>query len=98
MRPGATGHTICMGFLGHFFSILITGLVIGGLGRLAVPGPNPIGLGLTIAIGVGGSIIGGLLAALIGGGLIVALVLEIAVSAGLVVLVSRRGGKRRILR
>jgi uncharacterized membrane protein YeaQ/YmgE (transglycosylase-associated protein family) len=81
-----------MGFLGYLFSLLITGLVIGGLGRLVVPGPNPMSLGMTFGIGIGGAFIGGILGALIGLGF-VSIVLEVAIAAGLVVLVSRRGGQ-----
>ena len=44
--------------LGLILSIAIGGLVIGALGRLVVPGPNPIGLLRTILAGWGGSIIG----------------------------------------
>lgn len=41
-------------------ALLVSGLVVGALGRLAVPGPNPMSLGLTVAVGIGGSLIGGL--------------------------------------
>lgn len=40
--------------------ILLWGLVIGGLARLAVPGPDPMPIWLTVAIGIGGSLIGGM--------------------------------------
>ena len=33
---------------------------MGALGRLAIPGPDPMGLGMTILVGIGGSLIGGL--------------------------------------
>jgi uncharacterized membrane protein YeaQ/YmgE (transglycosylase-associated protein family) len=79
-----------MSVIGFILSLLISGLIVGALGRLAVPGPNPMSIGLTILIGIGGSFVGGLIAALVGGGIIVAIILEIAVAAGLVVLVSRR--------
>jgi len=45
-------------------SILIGGLVIGALARLAVPGPDPMPIWMTIGIGVVGSIIGNLVALL----------------------------------
>jgi uncharacterized membrane protein YeaQ/YmgE (transglycosylase-associated protein family) len=38
----------------------IGGLIIGALGRLAVPGPNPMGLGMTALVGIGGSLLGGI--------------------------------------
>ena len=48
-----------------FWSV-IGGLIIGALGRLAIPGPNPMSIGMTILVGIGGSIIGGLLGAIFG--------------------------------
>jgi uncharacterized membrane protein YeaQ/YmgE (transglycosylase-associated protein family) len=43
-------------------SILILGLIIGALGRLIVPGHNPMGLFMTILVGVAGALIGGFVA------------------------------------
>ena len=40
--------------------LLLGGLVIGALGRLVVPGRQPIGLWMTIAVGIAGSLVGGL--------------------------------------
>jgi len=42
--------------------LAIGGLLIGGLARLAVPGPDPMPIWLTIAIGLGGSLAGGVVA------------------------------------
>lgn len=42
-------------------SLVISGLFIGALGRLAIPGPNPMSLGATILVGIGGSFVGGFL-------------------------------------
>jgi uncharacterized membrane protein YeaQ/YmgE (transglycosylase-associated protein family) len=60
-----------------FILILIAwGFIVGGLARLALPGPDPMPWYATIGLGLGGSIIGGLIARLIfgsyGGGLIFA--------------------------
>jgi len=43
-------------------SILFLGVLIGALARLAVPGPDPMPLWLTIAIGLSGSIVGAVVA------------------------------------
>jgi uncharacterized membrane protein YeaQ/YmgE (transglycosylase-associated protein family) len=43
---------------GGFFSAIVVGLVIGGLGRLVVPGRQPIGCLLTILLGIVGSVAG----------------------------------------
>ncbi len=48
--------------------IVLTGLVVGALGRLAVPGKDPMPLWLTIAIGLAGSIVGGAIAIGFGAG------------------------------
>jgi uncharacterized membrane protein YeaQ/YmgE (transglycosylase-associated protein family) len=53
---------------GFVIAILISGLVTGGLARLAVPGPDPMPLWLTIAIGLTGSIAGAVLGDVISGG------------------------------
>ena len=41
-----------------FFGALLVGLVIGALGRLVVPGRQPIGCLFTILIGIVGSVAG----------------------------------------
>jgi uncharacterized membrane protein YeaQ/YmgE (transglycosylase-associated protein family) len=46
--------------------VALSGLVIGGLARLAVPGPDSMSIWRTIALGIGGSFVGGVLAALLG--------------------------------
>jgi uncharacterized membrane protein YeaQ/YmgE (transglycosylase-associated protein family) len=47
---------------GAILSIAAAGFLIGGLARLAVPGPDPMPFWLTILIGLGGSAIGGSIA------------------------------------
>ena len=46
--------------LAFILFILLWGLILGALARLAVPGPDPMPIWLTIAIGIGGSLIGGI--------------------------------------
>jgi uncharacterized membrane protein YeaQ/YmgE (transglycosylase-associated protein family) len=68
---------------------VVGGLIVGALGRLAIPGPNPMSIGQTILIGIGGSFIGGVVGYLLfrgGGGLI----LSVLGAALLVWLVERR--------
>ena len=45
--------------LGYIVFLLLWGFIIGGLARLAVPGPDPMPIWMTIALGLTGSIIGG---------------------------------------
>jgi uncharacterized membrane protein YeaQ/YmgE (transglycosylase-associated protein family) len=40
---------------------IIVGAIVGGLGRLALPGPDPMSIGETILIGIGSSIVAGIL-------------------------------------
>ncbi len=47
---------------------LIVGLIAGGLARFLLPGPDTMGLGATMLLGLGGSLVGGFLANLIGTG------------------------------
>jgi uncharacterized membrane protein YeaQ/YmgE (transglycosylase-associated protein family) len=72
---------------------IVSGLVIGALGRLAIPGPDPMSVGMTILIGVGGSLIGGLIGrALFGDG---GLILSVA-GAALLVWLTRRWRRTRV--
>jgi len=49
--------------MGTVFAILFSAFVTGGLARLAVPGPDPMPIWLTLAIGLVGSAAGGGIAA-----------------------------------
>ena len=46
--------------------LVVFGAMFGALGRLAVPGPNPMGIGTTILAGIAGSVLGTLVGALLG--------------------------------
>ena len=47
--------------LGFILYLLIIGLVAGFLARFLVPGPDPMGVGATLVLGIVGSFIGGFL-------------------------------------
>jgi uncharacterized membrane protein YeaQ/YmgE (transglycosylase-associated protein family) len=80
--------------LGDILAILVSGFVIGGLGRLAVPGPDPMPIWVTILLGIVGSIIGGSAALAIGFGLGGVFVLSVF-AATLIVIAYRRIVQRR---
>jgi uncharacterized membrane protein YeaQ/YmgE (transglycosylase-associated protein family) len=46
--------------LAFILFVLLWGLIIGALARLAIPGPDPMPIWMTIGIGVGGSLLGGI--------------------------------------
>jgi uncharacterized membrane protein YeaQ/YmgE (transglycosylase-associated protein family) len=52
--------------LGAIVSLLVSGLIIGALARFAVPGKDPLRLWQTILLGLAGSLLGGVAAALVG--------------------------------
>jgi uncharacterized membrane protein YeaQ/YmgE (transglycosylase-associated protein family) len=54
--------------LGDVLFIVLVGLVIGGLGRLAVPGRDPMPIWLTILVGLVGAFVGGAIAVSLGFG------------------------------
>ncbi len=52
----------------QILGLIIIGIVIGVLARLVLPGRQPIGVGLTILLGIGGALVGGVVASAIGEG------------------------------
>lgn len=53
-----------MGFMGLVWTVIV-GLIVGILARWFYPGPVPMAWWLTALLGVGGSIVGGLIGSLI---------------------------------
>lgn len=49
----------------YILGLILAGLVVGALGRLAIPGPNPMSIGMTILVGIGGSLLAGLVTGLL---------------------------------
>jgi uncharacterized membrane protein YeaQ/YmgE (transglycosylase-associated protein family) len=80
--------------LGDILAIILSGLVIGALGRLAVPGPDPMPIWLTILLGIVGSIVGGAVALALGFGAGGVFVLSV-LAATLLVIAYRRIVQRR---
>jgi uncharacterized membrane protein YeaQ/YmgE (transglycosylase-associated protein family) len=82
-----------MSLIAYLIVLLLSGLIIGALARLALPGPDPMGIGTTILVGIAGSFIGGLVMYAItggrnGGGIIV----SVLAATGIVYLIRRRRG------
>ncbi len=70
--------------MGEIIGLIIAGVIVGALGRLVNPGPDPMGWLVTIAIGIASVLIVGLL---IGGWL--GWILAVIVAAILVTVVQR---------
>jgi uncharacterized membrane protein YeaQ/YmgE (transglycosylase-associated protein family) len=66
----------------------LSGLIVGALARLAVPGPDPMSIWATIALGVVGSLLGGIVAQLLG--LEYAGIILMVIGATLVLIAYRR--------
>ena len=71
--------------LGLVLAIVISGFFTGALARLAIPGPDPMPIWLTVAIGLTGSIIGAVIGKAISNdnGYVISL-LSFAIAIGLV--------------
>ena len=73
--------------------LILLGLVIGALARLALPGPDPMGIGETILVGIAGSLISGLIVRLVFDRVGWSFLIAVLVSTGIVYLIRRsRGG------
>ena len=78
--------------IGFILFLLIWGAIVGGLGRLALPGPDPMTMGETVLIGIGSSLAAGLLFRIIFNSS-AGIVGSVLVATGAVYLVRRsRGG------
>jgi uncharacterized membrane protein YeaQ/YmgE (transglycosylase-associated protein family) len=82
-----------VGLIAYLILLVLSGLVVGALGRLALPGPDPMSIGQTILIGIGGSFLAGLVTWLIFGRGYGGIVLSVAFATGIVYAIRRsRGG------
>jgi len=68
----------------------ISGLVVGGIARYLLPGPDPMSWPRTILYGIGGSFLGGMLGRLLHVSMALSFVLEVACAAGLIWFFTRR--------
>jgi len=85
--------------IGLAFSLLwlaVTGLVIGALGRLVLPGRQEISLLATALIGIAASLVGGILANLFDVGWLIQFLVAVALAAVGVTLFSSSEQRRRL--
>ena len=69
--------------------LAVTGLVVGALGRLALPGPDPMSLTQTMLVGVGATLIVGLLTKLLFDSDGASILLSVLVAMGIVYFIRR---------
>lgn len=82
--------------LTFLFGLAVVGLIAGAIGRLLVPGPNPLGCLGTMAAGIAGSFLAGLVGQLVfGRGYQAGWIASIIGAAVVVYLFSRYSGRRR---
>jgi uncharacterized membrane protein YeaQ/YmgE (transglycosylase-associated protein family) len=75
--------------------LMLTGLIIGGLGRLVLPGRQDIGLLLTALVGIAASLLGGILANVFDVGWLIQFLLAVALAAlGITLFLSSETGRR----
>jgi uncharacterized membrane protein YeaQ/YmgE (transglycosylase-associated protein family) len=77
-----------MSLIAYLLLLVLSGLLVGALGRLALPGRDPIGLGATILVGIAGSLLAGLLALAVfdnrgGGGLLLSVLFATLIVYGI---------------
>ena len=72
-----------MDILLYILLLAVTGLFVGALGRLALPGRDPMSLGQTMLVGIAATFIAGLLAAALfgaeGGGILLSVLVAVGI-------------------
>jgi uncharacterized membrane protein YeaQ/YmgE (transglycosylase-associated protein family) len=76
-----------MSLIAYIIALLFSGLVVGALARLALPGRDPMSIFQTILVGVAGSFAAGLLYAVLfhrnGGGILLSVLFSTAIVYGI---------------
>ncbi len=82
-----------MSLIAYIIMLAFTGLLVGGLARLLLPGRDPMSLPMTMLVGIGGSLLAGLVASAAFGRNGASFFLSVLFAVGIVYLILRtRGG------
>lgn len=82
-----------MSLLVYLILLAISGLFVGGLARLALPGPDPMTIPQTIMLGLSGNLIAGIIVLIIWGHGVPGIVISVLCSSAILYFIRRsRGG------
>ena len=81
-----------MSLLAYLIILAFSGLIVGALARLALPGPDPMSITRTILLGLAGNIIAGLVVLAIWGHGVPGIVLSVLCSTVILYFVRRSQG------
>ena len=83
-----------MSLIAFLISLAVTGLIVGGLGRLLLPGRDPMSIPATIGVGIVSTFVAGLIAQAALGRNAGSLLLSVLVAVGIVFLIRRSRSRR----
>ena len=86
---------VVVGLTLNLLGWILTGLIVGALARLVLPGSQALGWLATILYGIGGALIGGVVADILDVGSIIQFLLAVASAAVLIAVFAT--GSRRVL-
>lgn len=82
-----------MSLLVYLIILAVSGLFVGALARLSLPGPDPMTIPQTILLGLAGNLIAGIIVWLVWGHGVPGIVLSVACSSAILYFIRRsRGG------
>jgi len=82
-----------MGLITYLILLVLSGLIVGALARLALPGKDPMSIFMTIGVGLAGSLLAGLVWTLVADRGAPGILLSVLFSTGIVYVIRRsRGG------
>ena len=85
----ASGYPLGMELIVLILVLAVTGLVVGALARLALPGRDPMSITQTMLVGVGATVIVGLISKLVFDSDGASILLSVLVATGIVYLIRR---------